>query len=234
MLVHVPGHLMTSAVTDVLLLERLVPDRGVAVKRAAERDVERHRVVNLVRERVDLGVVDLVRVELLHSLALLRMPKLVEDRGGAQPSQLPVVCEAPRKRREISIVAPEPVAAELPRSIREDVDHLQVAEPHDEVASDVPSDVQDQEQPNRHKPLGAVELQVRLHSGAQLHGSRVPRSSFKLRPVQENTGRQQKCAAGGMMPLSRASYSPLLSPACCDVSSSSPMMPSPSSSSKST
>ena len=48
--------LMTPTVTDVFLLERLVPDRGVVVKRAAEGDVERHRVVDLVCERVDLGV----------------------------------------------------------------------------------------------------------------------------------------------------------------------------------
>ena len=124
----------------------------MAAKRSTEGGVERHQVVDLVRERVDLGVVHLVRVELLHSLALLGMPKLMEDRGGAQPSQLPVVREAPRKRREIPIVAPELVAAELPRPIREDVDHLQVAEPHDEVASGVPGDVQDQEQP---RPLRA-------------------------------------------------------------------------------
>ena len=65
--------------TNVLLLERLVPDRGVAVERAAEGDVERHNAVDLVRERVDLGVVHLVRVELLRPLALLGMPKLVED-----------------------------------------------------------------------------------------------------------------------------------------------------------
>ena len=34
-------HLMAATVTDVLLLERFVPDRGVAVERAAEGDVER-------------------------------------------------------------------------------------------------------------------------------------------------------------------------------------------------
>ena len=72
------------------------------------------------------------------------------------------------------------------------------------------------------------------HSKARLHSSRVPPSSFKLRPVQENTGRQQKCADGGTIPLSRAPYSSLLSHSCCDVSSSSPMTPSPSLSSKST
>jgi len=55
---------MTPTVTDVLLLERLVPDRGVAVKRAADGDVERHRAVDLVRERADLGVANLVRAAL--------------------------------------------------------------------------------------------------------------------------------------------------------------------------
>ena len=44
-----------------------------------------------------------------------------------------------------------------------------------------------------------MERQVRQYSSTQLDSSRVPRSSFKLRPVQENTGRQQKCAAGVMM-----------------------------------
>jgi hypothetical protein len=42
--------------------------------------------------------------------------------------------------------------------------------------------------------------------GAQLDSSRVPRSFFKLRPVQKNTGRQQKYCGGGTMSLSRASY----------------------------
>ena len=51
-------------VSDVLLFERLVPDRGVAAERAAEGDVERHRAVDLVGERVDLGVVHLMRVVL--------------------------------------------------------------------------------------------------------------------------------------------------------------------------
>ena len=50
---------------DVLLLERLEPDRGVAVERASKGDVERHRPVsNLVGERADLRVVHLVHVEL--------------------------------------------------------------------------------------------------------------------------------------------------------------------------
>ena len=74
------------------------------------------------------------------------MPKLMKDCGAAQPSHLPVIGEAPRKRREIPVVAPEPVAAELPRPIREDVDHLQVAESHGKIATDVSGDVQDQEQ----------------------------------------------------------------------------------------
>ena len=55
-LVHVPRYLVAASVTNVLLLERLVPDRGVAVERAAEGNVERHHVVDLVRERVDLGL----------------------------------------------------------------------------------------------------------------------------------------------------------------------------------
>ena len=38
------------------------------------------------------------------------------------------------------------------------------------------------------------------------HGSRVPRSFFKLRPVQKKTGRQQKYSGEGIMPLSRSSY----------------------------
>ena len=109
---------------NVLLLERLVPDRCVAVERAAEGDVERHRIVDLVRERVDLGVLHLVRVELLRLLALLGMPKLVKDGGAAQPSQLPVVGKAPRERREIPVIAPEPVAAKPPRPVREGVDYL--------------------------------------------------------------------------------------------------------------
>ena len=78
------------------------------MERAAEGDVERHHVVDLVRERVNLGVVHLVRVELLRPLALLGMPKLVEGGGAAQPSQLPVVGKTPRERREIPVVASEP------------------------------------------------------------------------------------------------------------------------------
>ena len=55
----------------------------------------RHRAVDLVRERVGLGVVNLVRAELLRPLALLRMPKLMKDRDAAQPRKLPVIGEAP-------------------------------------------------------------------------------------------------------------------------------------------
>ena len=116
-------------------------------QRAAERGVEGHRVVELVRERVDLGVAHLVRVELLRPLALLRIPELVEDGRAAQASHLPVVGEAPRERREVPVVAAEPVAAEAPRPVGEGVGNLQVTEPHDEVAADVLRDVQDQQQP---------------------------------------------------------------------------------------
>ena len=62
---------MTATVTDVLLLGRFVPDRCVAVERAAEGGVERHRAVDLVRGRVDLGVVNLARVELVRPLKFL-------------------------------------------------------------------------------------------------------------------------------------------------------------------
>ena len=44
----------------------------MASERTAERDVDDHCAVELVRERVDLEVVHLVRVELLQPLALLR------------------------------------------------------------------------------------------------------------------------------------------------------------------
>ena len=110
--------------TDVLLLERLVPDRGVALERAAEGGVEGHRVAELVRERVDLGVVHLVHVELLRPLALLGMPELVEDGRAAQASHLSVVGEAPRERHEVPIVAAEPVTTEAPRPVGEGVGNL--------------------------------------------------------------------------------------------------------------
>ena len=42
-------------------------------------DLEGHRVVELVGERVGLGVVNLVRVELLRPFPLLGMPTLVQD-----------------------------------------------------------------------------------------------------------------------------------------------------------
>ena len=111
--------------------------------RSARRK-EAHQVVDLVGERVDLGVVDLVRVELVRPLVFLWMPVLVENSGAAQPSQLTVVGEAPRERREIPVVAAKPVPAESPRAVREGVDYLQVTEPHDEIATGVLSDVQDQ------------------------------------------------------------------------------------------
>ena len=59
-LVGATRHLVAPFVPGVLLLERLVPDRGVAAERAAEGNVKRHHVVDLVGERV----VNLVRVEL--------------------------------------------------------------------------------------------------------------------------------------------------------------------------
>ena len=82
---------------DVLLLERLVSDRGVASERAVEEDVEGHRVVELVCERVDLGAVHLVRVELLRPVALLGMPKLAQESRATHASHLSVVGEAPCK-----------------------------------------------------------------------------------------------------------------------------------------
>ena len=136
---------MAASVADVLLLERFVPNRGVAVEHTAEGDVESHRAADPVRERVDLGVVHLVRVELLQPLALLGMPKLVENSSAAQPSHFPVVGKAPRDRREISVIATEPVATEPPRPVREGVGYLRVAEPHDQVATDVLGDVQDEQ-----------------------------------------------------------------------------------------
>ena len=112
MLIHVPRHLVAAFVADVLLLERFVPDRGLAVERTAEGGVESHRVVDPVRKRVDLRVVHLVRIELLRPLALLGMPKLVENSSATQPSELPVVGKAPCERREIPVVATEPVGCD--------------------------------------------------------------------------------------------------------------------------
>ena len=56
-LVHVVRHLVVVSVPDVLLLERLVPDRGVASERAVEGDVEveGNRIVELVGGRVLAG-----------------------------------------------------------------------------------------------------------------------------------------------------------------------------------
>ena len=47
MLVHAPRHIMTPTATDILLLERPVPDLGVAVKRQAEEESDKE----LQRER---------------------------------------------------------------------------------------------------------------------------------------------------------------------------------------
>ena len=105
MFVGLASHLVVPFVPDVLLLERLVPDRGVAAERTAEGDVKRHRVVSLVSERIDLRVVHLVRVELRRPFPLLRMPKLVQNSRASQASHLAVVGEAPRERREVSVVA---------------------------------------------------------------------------------------------------------------------------------
>ena len=97
-----------------------------------------------MRERIDLGVVHLVRVELLLPLAFLRMPKLVEGGCAAQSSHLPVVGEAPRELREVPVIAAKPVTAEAPWPVGECVGNLQIVEPHGKVATDVLGDVQDQ------------------------------------------------------------------------------------------
>ena len=143
----------------VLLFEWLVPDRGVAAERTAGGDVERHPVIDLVDERIDLRVVHLMRVELRRPLALLRMPELVEDGRTAQASQLSVVGEGPRERREVPAVAAEPVTAEAPRPVGEGVGNLQVAKPHGKVATGVLGDVQDQQQP---RPLRAPRGERRV------------------------------------------------------------------------
>ena len=133
----------------VLLFEWLVPDRGVAAERTAGGDVERHPVVDLVDERIDLRVVHLVRVDLRRPFPLLRMPKLVQNSHASQAGHLAVVAETPRERREVSIVAAQPVTAEAPWPVSESVGNLKVAEAHDDVATDVPpGDVEDQ-QPER-------------------------------------------------------------------------------------
>ena len=90
------------------------------------------------------------------------MPKLVENSSDAQPSHLPVVGEAPRERCEIPVVATEPVATESPPPVREGVGYLQVAEPHDKVATGVFGDVQDQQQP---RPLRAPRGERRVRRG---------------------------------------------------------------------
>ena len=43
----VTRHLVAASVANVLFLERLVPDRGVAAKRSTEGGVERHQVVDV-------------------------------------------------------------------------------------------------------------------------------------------------------------------------------------------
>ena len=82
-----------------------------------------------------------MRVELLRPFPLLGMPKLVQDSRASQASHLTVVGKAPVKRREIPDVAAELVAAEAPRPVGEGVGDLEVAETHDEVATDVLGDV---------------------------------------------------------------------------------------------
>ena len=71
----------------------------------------------------------------------------MEDRCAAQPSNLPVVGEAPCERREIPVLATEPVAAETPRSVSEGAGYLQVAEPHDKIATDVLGDIKTSSSP---------------------------------------------------------------------------------------
>ena len=61
------------------------------------------------------------------------MPKLVQESRASQASHLPVVGEAPGKRREVPVVAAEPVAAEAPRAVCEGVGDLEVSETHDEA-----------------------------------------------------------------------------------------------------
>ena len=141
--VGVAGRLMAPFMPDVLLFERLVPDRGVTVERTADGDVERHLVVDLVGARIDLRVVNinLVRVELQRSFPLLRMPMLVQNSRASQAGHLAVVGEASRERREVSIVEAQPVTAKAPWSVSESVDDLKVVEALDNAAMDVPGDV---------------------------------------------------------------------------------------------
>ena len=71
----------------------------------------------------------------------------MQDSRAPQAGNPAVVGEAPREQREDSVVATQPVAAKAPRPVSESVDNLKVAEAHDDVATDVPGDVEDQQQP---------------------------------------------------------------------------------------
>ena len=61
--------------------------------------------------------------------------------------------------------------------------------------------------PRSDEPFGGQvrPAERRLHRSAEFDRSWVPRSSFWLRPAQENTGRQQKYSVGGTRALRRAS-----------------------------
>ena len=69
----------------------------------------------------------------------------MQDSRALQAGNLAVVGEAPRERREVPIVATQPVAVTAPQSVSESVGNLKVAEAHDDVATDVPGEVEDQQ-----------------------------------------------------------------------------------------
>ena len=80
MRVGVARHFMYSSATDVLFLERLMPQRHVRRVVPQERRINGHPVIDHVSQAVDDVIVALVNVKFQPVLAFLGMPKLVQRR----------------------------------------------------------------------------------------------------------------------------------------------------------
>ena len=95
MLVGATCHFVHGTAADVLLLERLVPQRRVRRVVAREGRIDGHRVVDLVRQAIDDVVVALVNIELRPLLALLSMSKLMQCRQFAETTQASLSAQKP-------------------------------------------------------------------------------------------------------------------------------------------
>jgi hypothetical protein len=75
--INVTRHLVTSSVSHIFLIKRLIPQLCLPPAATPERDVQRHVRSNGVGKRINFNVVPLMFIKFSRSFTFLRMAQLV-------------------------------------------------------------------------------------------------------------------------------------------------------------